>query len=214
MCNYISLLSEAQELEEYFGAVYQGEPYHRDFRINGFSNPQVPVILDEEPNRITNAEWGFIPKWAKDRNLQKNTLNARLEEAADKPSYKNAVQNRCLILVNAFHEWKWLDSKGKQKDNYLIKIRNQPLFALGGLYNFWTDPATNRQVLTCTVGTTQANELMAEIHNTKHRMPVILSKKIQNKWLDDISLQYFTFPNYDPDLEAENLTRNEQPTLF
>lgn len=46
MCNYISLLSEAQELEEYFGAEYVGEPYHKEFRINRFANPKVPIIMD------------------------------------------------------------------------------------------------------------------------------------------------------------------------
>lgn len=49
MCNYISLLSEAQELEEYFGAKYEGKPYYKEFRINGFANPVVPIIMDEEP---------------------------------------------------------------------------------------------------------------------------------------------------------------------
>lgn len=209
MCNYISLLSEAQELEEYFGAVYHGSPYHRDFRINGFANPQVPVILDENPAQIVPAQWGFIPDWAKDRAFEKKTLNARMEEVEDKPTYRNAVTNRCLILVNAFHEWKWLDAKGKQKDQYLIKIKDQPLFAIGGLYNFWTDPATRQKHLTCTVGTTAANELMSEIHNTKHRMPILLNEKIQYSWLDDRPVEEFCFPHMDPELDAKNLTNLE-----
>ncbi|SNV37082.1 Uncharacterised protein [Chryseobacterium taklimakanense] len=56
MCNYISLLSEAQELEEYFGAEYVGEPYHREIRINGFATPRVPIILDEDTSHIVPAE--------------------------------------------------------------------------------------------------------------------------------------------------------------
>lgn len=215
MCNYISLLSEAQELEEYFGAEYVGEPYHREFRINGFANPKVPVILDENTDRIIPAQWGFLPSWSKETSFAKKTLNARMEEVHDKPSYKNSVNNRCLILVNAFHEWKHLDSKGKQKDNYLIKVKDQPLFALGGIYNLWRNPANDEEVMTVTVGTTDANPLMAEIHNTKKRMPILLSKSNQYRWLDDIPVEDFLFPYYNPELEAENLTNLEgNLTLF
>ena len=173
------------------------------------------MILDENPSEIVPAQWGFIPSWAKDRTIEKKTLNARMEEVDEKPAYRNSVNNRCLIIVNAFHEWKWLDSKGKQKDNYLIKIKNQPLFALGGLYNFWKDQATNEQFLTCTVGTTSANDLMSDIHNTKQRMPVVLNKNIQFRWLDEVPVEHFCFPQYDPELEAENLTGLENlHTLF
>ncbi|KMQ70808.1 SOS response-associated peptidase [Chryseobacterium koreense] len=215
MCYYISLLSETQELEEFFDAEYHGEPYHREFRINGFANPKIPVILDSEPNHIVPAQWGFLPSWAKDQALAKKTLNARMEEIHEKPTFRNAVNNRCLIPVNAFHEWKHLDAKGKQKDNYLISIKNQSIFTIGGLYNIWTDPSTDRELLTVTIGTTDANPLMAEIHNTKKRMPILLTKQNQYTWLDDIPVEYFLYPEYDPPLEAENLTNIEgTATLF
>lgn len=65
MCKYISLLSEAQELEEYFDAKYEGEPYHKEFPINGFANPVIPIIMYEEPSVITSAELVLIPSWSK-----------------------------------------------------------------------------------------------------------------------------------------------------
>lgn len=212
MCNYISLLSEAQELEEYFDAEYVGEPYHKEFRINGFANPRVPIIMDGDTDSIIPAEWGLIPFWSKNRDFQKKTLNARIETADELKSYKNSVKQRCLILVNGFHEWKWLDEKGKNKEQYLIKVKDQPIFALGGLYNIWKDPETGKQIPTVTVVTTQANELMAEIHNTKQRMPILLNKQVQYRWLDDIPLEDFAFPNYEAELEAANLT--QQNSLF
>lgn len=212
MCNYISLLSEAQELEQYFGAEYVGQPYHREFRINGFATPRVPIIMDDDTSHIVTAEWGFLAPWSTDRSFQKKTLNARIETVDDKPTYKHSTTNRCLILVNGFHEWKWLDEKGKNKEQYLIKIKDQPVFSIGGLYNRWTDPETNQEINTVTVVTTDANELMAEIHNTKHRMPILLNKQNQYRWLDDNPLELFAFPNYNPDLEATNLTEKE--TLF
>lgn len=43
---------------------------------------------------------------------------------------------------------------------------------------------------------------MHEIHNTKHRMPILLTKQNQYRWLDDLPLDDFAFPNYDPKLEV------------
>lgn len=212
MCNYISLLSETQELEEYFGASYVGEAYHREFRINGFATPKVPVIMDSDTSHIVPAEWGLISFWSKNRDFQKKTLNARIETAEELKSYKNSVSNRCLIIVNGFHEWQWQDEKGKVKHQYLVGIKDQPMFALGGLYNVWTNPETQKEITTVTVVTTQANELMAKIHNTKQRMPIMLNSKVQYRWLDDIPLEDFAFPNYEADVIATNLS--EQQTLF
>ena len=202
MCNYVSLLSQKQELEAYYGATYAGKPYQQDFQINGFANPLLPVILDENTDLIIPAEWGLIPSWSKNRDFQKKTLNARIETADELKSYKNAVNQRCLILVNGFHEWKWLDEKGKSKEQYLIKIKDQPIFSLGGLYTIWTDPQTGMETTTFTIVTTDANELMSEIHNTKYRMPILLNKQNQYRWLDDLPLDDFSIPNYDPVLEA------------
>lgn len=208
MCNYISLISEAQELEEYFDAKYVGEPYHREFRINGFATPRVPIILDNDTDHIIPAEWGLIPFWSKNRDFQKKTLNARIETVDELKSYKNSVNNRCLILVNGFHEWKHLDEKGKNKEQYLIKVKDQPIFALGGLYNIWTDPESGKDIPTVTVVTTEANDLMAEIHNTKQRMPILLNKQVQYRWLEDIPIQDFAFPNYEAELEVINLSQD------
>lgn len=215
MCYYVSLLSEVQELEHQYGAEYTGEPYHKDCRINGFANPNVPVIVDSDTDHIIPAQWGLLPSWAKDTELARKTLNARMEEVHEKATYKRYVNNRCLILVNGFHEWKHLDSRGKQKDQYLIKVKGQNIFALGGLYNIWKNPATDEEIMTCTVGTTEANPMMTEIHNTKKRMPILLSKQNQYQWLDDIPVEDFLYPIYNPEIESENLTNLEgNLTLF
>lgn len=215
MCNYIRIESEPEELENEYQAEYIGVPYKNDFKINGFGNPKVPIIVDRDTDHIIPAQWGFLPSWAKEVEFAKKTLNARMEEVHEKPSYKRSVNNRCLILVNGFHEWKHLDPKGKQKDNYLINVKGQKIFALGGLYNIWRNPATDEEIMTCTVGTTDANPFMAEIHNTKKRMPILLTKQNQYTWLDDIPVEDFLYPNYSPELEAENLTNLEgNITLF
>jgi putative SOS response-associated peptidase YedK len=50
-----------------------------------------------------------------------------------------------------------------------------------GLWEEWQDGATGEIVTSCTVITTEANELMRPLHD---RMPVILDPKDYVEWLD------------------------------
>jgi putative SOS response-associated peptidase YedK len=62
-----------------------------------------------------------------------------------------------------------LDSKGKHKKKYEIGIDNNDLFAFAGIYSKWIDTITVVVRNTYSIVTTEANPLMAEIHNTKKR---------------------------------------------
>jgi putative SOS response-associated peptidase YedK len=147
--------------------------------FNGFDHPQTPIICQQ--GLIEIGEWGLIPKWAKDTSIQKQTLNARLETLAERPSFKQVLNNRCLIIADGFYEWQWLDAKGKQKQKYLITLPGNSLYTYAGLYSDWQHPATLHIIRTYTIITTAANELMAQIHNSKKRMPVILHNEFD--WL-------------------------------
>jgi putative SOS response-associated peptidase YedK len=147
--------------------------------FNAFEHPKTPVVCT--PHHIQAAEWGLIPNWAKDKTIQNSTLNARIETLSEKPSFKNSLHNRCLILADGFFEWQWLDEKGKQKQKYLLTLPDNELFTFAGLYNDWLNPATQQPIRTYTLITTEANELMSKIHNSKKRMPVIVSN--QYDWL-------------------------------
>ena len=59
-------------------------------------------------------------------------------------------------------------------------MRNRKPFAFAGLWDSWNGP-DGSQVKTCTIITTEPNELMALIHN---RMPAILHPRDYAKWLD------------------------------
>jgi putative SOS response-associated peptidase YedK len=56
-------------------------------------------------------------------------------------------------------------------------------FAFAGLWSEWHNKVTGETKRTFTILTTEANELMSKIHNTKKRMPIILSKNNEPKWL-------------------------------
>lgn len=191
MCFHSKQSKSAQELEHRFKAKFKNTEQFQPSVYNGFQFPITPVITNKEPQTIQLFNWGLIPNWAKDNSIKKNTLNARIETIAEKPAFRNSINNRCLILADAFYEWQWLDNKGKQKQKYEIALPNNEPFAFAGLWSEWVDKETGELIQTYTVLTTEANELMSKIHNTKKRMPVILEINHENEWLNgqELSMQ-------------------------
>lgn len=179
MCYHYQLAKPIPEIEQKFEAQFHYPEFYQPLIFNGFLHLKAPVIANSQPNVIDFFSWGLIPHWAKDSTIQKNTLNARIETIAEKPSFKYSVQNRCLILADAFFEWQWLDPKGKKKQKYKLTLPDESLFAFAGL---WSQK-------TFTILTTEANELMSEIHNSKKRMPLILASGTEKNWLSGQSME-------------------------
>jgi putative SOS response-associated peptidase YedK len=173
MCFHSKQSKAATQVENRFKAkIDKIALFHPQETINGFDYPATPIIIDEKPEIITHYNWGLIPSWSKNEDIKKFTLNARIETINEKPSFKKAVNNRCLIIANGFYEWQWHDSKGKNKTKFEIGLENEALFAFAGLYSQWKDTITGETKNTYTIVTTAANPLMAKIHNIKKRMPI------------------------------------------
>ncbi|ENA1802753.1 SOS response-associated peptidase [Flavobacterium psychrophilum] len=212
MCFHSKQSKEASEVQNRFNAkLDKPNLFKVQNNINAFDFPKTPVIIDINPNIITHYNWGLIPSWSADDEIKKMTINARIETVNEKPSFKNSINKRCLIIANGFYEWQWLDSKGKQKIKYEIGIGNEDLFAFAGLYSQWTDKNTGEIRDTYTMVTTEANELMSRIHNIKKRMPIILKPEDEKKWLEHYPINNFAFP-YEVRLIEKNLSNFE--TLF
>jgi len=194
MCYYYAINERLDKIERRTNAKFDQEGFEPIKEVNGFVHPYMPIIVDKRPDLITGANWGLLPTWAKDTSFQKNTLNARIETLDEKPSFKNVIKNRCLIPVTNFFEWQWLDEKGKQKQKYSIGVEGEEIFCFAGIYSIWNNPENGNPMLTYTIITTQANELMSEIHNTKKRMPVILNSEHHKLWLEGENYKEFAFP--------------------
>ena len=124
--------------------------------------------------------WGLIPGWSKDPKIGFKMINARAETVHQKPSFKRSFKSRrCLIPVNGFFEWK---TEEKRKTPYYIFLKDLPLFSLAGLWDEWISPERIK-IYTFTIVTTEANELVAAIHEKK-RMPVIIGKQDRDLWLN------------------------------
>ncbi|HPQ07845.1 MAG TPA: SOS response-associated peptidase [Bacteroidia bacterium] len=186
MCYNTRITKPAEELEKRFNATFENKDQLQIPSVfNAFTFPQTPVITNNHIDKIQLFNWGLIPPWAKDITIRKNTLNARVETIHEKPSFKGVLNNRCLVIADGFYEWQWLDDKGKQKQKYELVLPDEELFGFAGLWNEWVDKETGEIINTYTILTTQANELMSKIHNTKKRMPVIIKKGFEKDWLLD-----------------------------
>ena len=184
MCFHSQHTANAQALKNRFKATFQEElQFTPSNEVNGFTHPYLPVITNEIPDVLQLFQWGLLPQWAKSSDFQQNTLNAKLETITEKPSFKAYEFQRCLIPATGFYEWKWLDGKGKTKEKYLIHVENTSIFCFAGLWSRWVDPLSGIQRGTYTILTTEANPFMAEIHNSKKRMPVILDSTAEEAWL-------------------------------
>jgi putative SOS response-associated peptidase YedK len=127
---------------------------------------------------LVMLRWGLIPSWAKDAAIGDRMINARGETVAEKPSFRAPLRSRrCLVLADGFFEWK---REGERKQPYHIRMRDRRPFAFAGLWDRWAPPG-GEPVESCTIVTTEPNELMAAIHD---RMPVILPAAAHALWLD------------------------------
>jgi putative SOS response-associated peptidase YedK len=117
--------------------------------------------------------WGLLPFWAKDQKIAWKLINARAETVATAPAFKKAfAKRRRLVPVDGFYEWKKV---GKEKRPYLIGMANGEPFTLAGLWENWKDPASGEWIRTFTIITTDANDLVCELHD---RMPVVIGARL------------------------------------
>ncbi len=146
-----------------------------------------PVIRKTGSKRtLEYFTWPFIPQWANcdmSRVVGKySTINAKIENIAESRSYKHAWHHQqcCLIPLTGFYEWQLLDNGRKQP--YLISLKHTKLFAMAGIWES-SSASQGQSVNSFSIITMPANPLMARIHNSKQRMPLILDDMQYDDWL-------------------------------
>ena len=143
------------------------------------TQPVVRINRDSGSREFALLRWGLVPFWAKQAKFGYSTINARSEEAATKPAYREALKKRrCLVPADAFYVWQRIDRKTKRP--YAIALRSGDPYAFAGLWESW-QPKEGAPLESFTILTTDPNELMEPIHN---RMPAILERRDYPRWLD------------------------------
>jgi len=140
----------------------------------------VPVIVNNSGGRkVALMHWGLVPRWAKDKKIGYQMINARAETVEQKPAFREAfMRRRCLIPADGFFEWRKV---GGKKYPMYIALPGKPLFAFAGIWDSWTAPGGS-VINSCSIITTPANAFMKNIHE---RMPAILAGEHEYKvWLE------------------------------
>lgn len=125
--------------------------------------PTDQALVITSSGRARLAAWGFIVPWDK-----KPIINARSETLVDKITFRNQLENRCVIPASAYFEWRKVDL-GKLKNR--IFVDQMGIFSMAGLLN--DDCFT---VITCA-----ASPAISHIHS---RMPAILSAEAETAWIN------------------------------
>lgn len=189
MCFHNSMSKKAQQLAARYGRKSDiieiaqdiiNEQYH----VNAFNFPKCPVITSSDEIQAFN--WGLIPFWVKTKEnaeeIKRMTLNARADTIFEKPSFREPImKKRCIVPSTGYFEWR---HEGSKKVPYYIYLKDKEIFSMAGIYDTWLDKATGVEHTTFSLITTDTNPLTDYIHNTKHRMPAILSNEDEEKWLE------------------------------
>lgn len=189
MCFHNSMTAKTLKLAARYGRksdiveIYQDildEQYH----VNAFNFPKYPIITQSDEVQVFN--WGLIPFWVKTAEdadkIKRMTLNARNDTIFEKPSFREPImKKRCIVPSTGYFEWR---HEGTQKIPYYLFLKEEPIFSMAGIYDTWVDKTTGEKHSTFSIITTDTNPLTDYIHNTKHRMPAILSKEEEERWLD------------------------------
>lgn len=178
MCGRYSIYSSEADMQERFDAEMAAVESYRA-HYNAAPSQHLPVILNEDSSKIELGEWGFVPHWIKEDSKLRPQINIRAETASQKPMFRDSFhKRRCLVLADNFFEW---DRNHKVKTPYAIELKEKGLFAFAGL---WDEiPLTKGRRITYGIITTEANGMVGKIHD---RMPVILHRKDEGKWLDPL----------------------------
>lgn len=178
---------------------------------SGYDYQDFPIIKAVGDSwEIEMMEWGFVPSYIRTRDqveklrrgytdekgkyhIPMTLLNARNDELLkpNKVYRQSAIERRCLFVLTGFYEWRHVPQIGKKgqilkattKYPYHIKVKNEPYFFIAGIYQPFRDFETGEIKDTAASITTEANTLMAQIHNSKKRQPTILSQELAEEWI-------------------------------
>jgi putative SOS response-associated peptidase YedK len=164
------------------------------FRAAREANDEPGPRLDIRPTQAVDAvalrdarrvlgpmRWGFLPHWYKTQGDGPLIINARSEEIATKPAFRDAVrETRCLIPADGFYEWTPGEAPARERVHWLAPAAGG-LVAFAGVWRLWKG-ADGAAMATVAIVTCAASADLAAIH---HRMPVVIAPGDHALWLGE-----------------------------
>lgn len=178
MCGRLKLPEDIAALKQELG-LQKDNLLDYQPRYNVAPAAPVPVVGNRAGTRSLEwMRWGLIPSWATDERNLYATFNVDVDAMVTKPVFRGAWKagRRCLVITDGFYEWRKTD-----KQPFCITLASKQPMLMAGLWDEWT-PRAGAMTRSCTIITTEANTLMAQIHD---RMPVIIAKENWAAWLGE-----------------------------
>ena len=151
-------------------------------RFNVAPTQDVPAVVQDRHGRRSEVlRWGLVPRWARELNTGPRRSSTRARRR-----WPPAARSAGWWSARRTAAWSWPTASTSGSPRRTPSSRGSPLrfslegggsFCFAGLWTTWRS-----SVRSCTVVTTQANELVAPVHD---RMPVVLADPAAwEAWLD------------------------------
>ena len=103
MCGRFVSVSTLDAIADYFGATSTVAPLDANFNVAPTHAVYGVVARSTDPDApldktVRAFRWGLIPSWANDHRIGARMVNARAETLKQKPSFRDLVKNRRVII--------------------------------------------------------------------------------------------------------------------
>jgi putative SOS response-associated peptidase YedK len=209
MCGRFTNKAKSKDIEKEFKVGRKNANLFEP-RYNIAPSQMIDVVFEPESERIlSQLKWGLVPSCSKDAAASKGLINARAETLTEKPSFREAFKShRCIIPASGFYEWQKKGTGAKQP--FYFYLKEKEVFGFAGLWESWVDKTTGEELETCTIITTEANDVLKPVHE---RMPVILKAESYDEWLDakeknTEKLQKFLVPYSAKEMDSHAVSKS------
>ena len=179
MCGRFFLVADTDVLVDEFQLVRDNPLERVSPSWNIAPTHLVPVVGWRQGRRaLRTLRWGLVPHHARTADDAAKHVNARAESIFERPAFRDPVRaRRCLVPASGFYEWQ---RHGRVHTAWAFAPVEGRLLALAGLWDRWIAP-DNSELRTLAIVTSDASDDVRAVH---HRMPVILSPRAWDDWLD------------------------------
>ena len=173
--------------ERYWSVVEPLWRYQQSWRV--LPTDPIPVVLRIQGQRTGRMmRWDLIPHGRRGEPTGRVLINARAENLETNYYWKAPWERgqRCILPMAGFYEpHRFPDGR---KEPFYVHLADREIFGVAGLWDR-SVRADGTEVLSCALITTAPNELMAQIHNEKQRMPAVLREQDHEAWLQGTPAQ-------------------------
>ena len=186
MCGRFAQPRSSEELARIFHARPAAEIAGE--RFNVAPTDEVAAVVEHHGDRTVDAfRWGLVPFFADTPKGAARLINARAETVETSPAFRTAfARHRCIVPADAFYEWRRhrdpATGKVIRSEPFAVRRSDGEPLAIAGIWSSWSDPETAALIYTCSILTTDPNELVARLHD---RMPVVLDPADWDAWLSE-----------------------------